>query len=222
MVSSSKRARRRRLAQESLQKETSHSEHQMDPANLSGPDLDREEEEEDHEVLFPPRKQDIVIIPSSPGKVQAVPDCDMANMVGTLNGAIAAVSQDTARIQRAYQQLCTENIARDKALADLTAMVREYGSSPAATQPYGPSTPPDLVQRCRRMYWTLMEIYVPLTSGSHGRITKHSYMATGWSDQIFRGRQDRNQSMSTPYPRGGDGDRSSSSMTTQHHHRRLP
>ena len=112
----------------------------MDPANTSGPDSDREEEE-DHEVLFPPRKQDIVIIPSSPGKVQAVPDCDMANMVRTLNGAIAAVSQDTARIQRAYQQLCTENIARDRALADLTAMVREYGSSPAATQPYGPPTP---------------------------------------------------------------------------------
>ena len=51
------------------------------------------------------------------------------------------MSQDTARIQRAYQQLCTENIVRDKALADLTTMVREYGLSPAATQPYGPPTP---------------------------------------------------------------------------------
>ena len=40
-----------------------------------------------------------------------------------------------------YQQLCTENILRDKALADLTTMVKEYGSSSAATQPYGPSTP---------------------------------------------------------------------------------
>ena len=60
-------------------------------------------------------------------------------MVKTLNGVIAAVSQDTARIQRAYQQLCTENTARDKALADLTAMVREYGSSPEATRPYGRS-----------------------------------------------------------------------------------
>ena len=28
---------------------------------------------------------------------------------------------------------------RDKALADLTAMVREYGSSPEATRPYGRS-----------------------------------------------------------------------------------
>ena len=62
-------------------------------------------------------------------------------MVKTLNGAIAAVSQDTARIQRAYHQLCTENIVRDKALADLTTMVKEYGSSPVAIQPYGPPTP---------------------------------------------------------------------------------
>ena len=140
MVSSGKRARKRRLAQESLRRETSHSGHQMDPADLSGPDSDREEEE-DHEVLSPPKVQDIVITPSSPGRVQAVLDCDIANMVKTLNGAIAAVSQDTARIQRIYQQLCTENIVRDKALADLTTMVREYGSSPAATQPYGSSPP---------------------------------------------------------------------------------
>ena len=55
-------------------------------------------------------------------------------MVKTLNGAISVVSQDTARIQRAYQQLCTENVARDKALADLTAMVRDYSSSPGTTR----------------------------------------------------------------------------------------
>ena len=54
MVNSSKRARKRRLAQEALRRETSHSGHQMDPADLSGPDSDREEEE-DHEVLFPPK-----------------------------------------------------------------------------------------------------------------------------------------------------------------------
>ena len=142
MGSSSRRARRRQLAQESLEKEASHSDPQRSPVKRSKPDSDQEEEEEeDHEVLFPPRKQDTVIIPSSPGRVLEVPDCDVANMVKTLNGAIAAVSQDTARIQRAYQQLCTDNIARDKALADLTAMVREYGSSPAATRPYGPPTP---------------------------------------------------------------------------------
>ena len=66
MVSSSKRARRRRLAQKSLQRETSHSDRQMDPADLSGPDSDREEGE-DHEILFPPRAQDIVTRESSGG-----------------------------------------------------------------------------------------------------------------------------------------------------------
>ena len=53
MVSSGKRARKRRLAQQSLRRETSHSDHQMDPADLSEADSDREEEE-DHEILFPP------------------------------------------------------------------------------------------------------------------------------------------------------------------------
>ena len=53
MVNSNKRARRRRLAQEALQRETSHSGHQMDTADLSGPDSDRKGEE-DHEVLPPP------------------------------------------------------------------------------------------------------------------------------------------------------------------------
>ena len=45
-------------------------------------------------------------------------------MVKALNDAIAAVSQDTAQIQRAYQQLRRDNLARDKAMADLTAMVK--------------------------------------------------------------------------------------------------
>ena len=215
MVSSSKRARRRRLAQESLQKETSHSEHQMDPANLSGPDSDREEEE-DHEVLFPPRKQDIVIIPSSPGKVQAVPDCDMANMVRTLNGAIAAVSQDTARIQRAYQQLCTENIARDKALADLTAMVREYGSSPAATQPYGPSTTtarPRLAMQADELDadGNLRAADIGITWEDNETFL-HGVRVVGPKYSRPTGQE---PAMSTPYTRGGDGDRSSSPMITQ-------
>ena len=65
----------------------------------------------------------------------------MTSMVKTLNDAIAAVSQDTEQIQQAYQQLRKDNLARDKALADLTAMVKEYGTSPAATRPYGPPTP---------------------------------------------------------------------------------
>ena len=205
MGSSSKRARRRRLAQESLEKEASHSEQQMDPANTSGPDSDREE---DHEVLFPPRKQDIVIIPSSPRKVQAVPDCDMANMVRTLNGAIAAVSQDTARIQRAYQQLCTENIARDRALADLTAMVKEYGSSPAATQPYGPPTP---TARPR----PAMQADVLDADGN----LRAADIGITWEDNetFLHGVRVVGPKFSrpTPYPRGGNDDRSSSSMTTQ-------
>ena len=126
----------RRLAQQYQQKENSHSDHQMDPAGLSEPDSDHE----DQEIVFSHRVPDEEVRPSSPAKVQAVLDCEITNMVRTLNGAIAALSQDTARIQRAYHQLA-ENIARDKALADLTIMVREHGSSPAAIQPYGPPTP---------------------------------------------------------------------------------
>ena len=57
-------------------------------------------------------------------------------MVKTLNGAIASVSQDTARIRQAYDQLHADNIARDKALADLSAMVKEYGSPPVPTRPH--------------------------------------------------------------------------------------
>ena len=187
----------------------------MDPANLSGPDSDREEEE-DHEVLFPPRKQEIVIIPSSPGKVQAVPDCDMANMVRTLNGAIAAVSQDTARIQRAYQQLCAENIARDKALADLTAMVREYGSSPAATQPYGLSTPtarprPAMQADVLDADGNLRATDIGIT-WEDNKTFPHGVRVVGPKFSRPTGQE---PVMSTPYPRGGDGNRSSSSMTTQ-------
>ena len=92
---------------------------------------------------FPPKTQDDVVIPQSPQRVLEVPDCtvgSVTNMVRTLNDAIAAVSQDTAQIQQAYQ-LRRDNQARDKALADLTAMVKEYGASPAATRPYGPPTP---------------------------------------------------------------------------------
>ena len=48
----------------------------------------------------------------------------MTSMVKTLNDAIAAVSRDTAQIQQAYQPLRRDNLARDKAMADLTAMVK--------------------------------------------------------------------------------------------------
>ena len=110
MVSYSKRARKRRLAQQSLQRETSHSDHQMDPAGLSKPDSDQEDQEI---VVFSHRVPGEEAKPSSPARVQAVLDCEITNMVKTLNGAIAAVSKDTARIQRAYHQLCAENIVRD-------------------------------------------------------------------------------------------------------------
>ena len=72
--------------------------------------------------------------PQRHGKVPGCGVGSVTSMVITLNDAIAAVSQDTAQIQQAYQQL-------RRALADLTAMVKEYGASPAATRPYGPPTP---------------------------------------------------------------------------------
>ena len=49
---------------------------------------------------------------------------------------MASVSQDTERIRRAYDQLRVDNIARDKALADLSAMVKEHGSPPASMRPH--------------------------------------------------------------------------------------
>ena len=125
-----KRARRRQRAQESLEKGDSHPDQGKDTNVDSDIDMD-------HEVLFPQKKGETQ-------RVLEVPDCtvgSVTSMVKTLNNAIAAVSQDTAQIQQAYQQLCRDNVARDKALADLTAMVKEYGESPAATRPYGPSTP---------------------------------------------------------------------------------
>ena len=139
MTHSAKRARRKRMAQEAQQrKEVPRPGHQMDPLNLSGPETDREEKD-DHEILFPARVREPEEIVTSPMRAQEATDCNIVNMVKTLNGAIAAVSQDTARVQRAYQQLCTANMARDKALADLTAMVREYSSSLEVTRPYGRS-----------------------------------------------------------------------------------
>ena len=103
----------KRLAQEAQQrKEIPRPGHQMDPSNLSEPETDKEEGD-DHEILFPARVREPEEIITSPKRAQAATDCDIVNMVKTLNGAIAAVSQDTARVQRAYQQLCAENMARD-------------------------------------------------------------------------------------------------------------
>ena len=117
MGTTGKRARRRQKAQEWLEKGASHPEQNKDT------DIESEVETE---------------------KVLEVPDCavgSVTHMVKTLNDAIVAVSKDTAMIQHAYQQLYKDNVARDKALEDLTAMVKEYGESPSATRPYGPPTP---------------------------------------------------------------------------------
>ena len=81
------------------------------------------EVEGDHEVLFPPKTRENVGTPQSPKRVLEVQDCvvgSVTSMVRTWNDVIAAVSQDTAQIQQAYQQLRRDNLARDKALADLT------------------------------------------------------------------------------------------------------
>ena len=131
MVNSAKRARRRKLAQETQRREGSRSD-QMDPVDLSRPVTD-EDEEEDREILFVPRSERAEESPLVPTTVQAASDCEIINMVKTLYGAIVSVSQDTARIRRAYDQLLAENIIRDRALADLSALVKEYGSPPATT-----------------------------------------------------------------------------------------
>ena len=107
----------------------------MDPADLSDPGTDREEED-DHEIMFTFRIQKAEEPLSTPARAQANTNCEIINMVKTLNGAIAAVSQDTVRIQRAYDQLRAENMARDKALANLSAMVKEYASSPVTMRPH--------------------------------------------------------------------------------------
>ena len=137
MANSAKRARGRKLAQETQRREGSRSAHQMDPVDLSlsRPETD-EDDVEDREILFVPRIQRDEESPPVLNTVQAAPDCEIINMVKTLNGAIASVSQDTERIRRAYDQLRVDNIARDKALADLSAMMKEYGSPPASMRPH--------------------------------------------------------------------------------------
>ena len=96
MVNSAKRAKRKRLAQEAQIREASRPAHQMDPADLSDPGTEREEED-DHEIKFTSRIQNAEEPLPTPARAQATTDCEIINMVKTLNGAIAAVSQDTAR-----------------------------------------------------------------------------------------------------------------------------
>ena len=104
------------------------------PADLSDP-VTEKEEEDDQEIRFVPRKQNVEETSPTPARAQATTDCDILNMVRTLNGAIAAVSQDTARIQKVYDQLRAENNARDRALTDLSEKVKEYGLSPVCMRP---------------------------------------------------------------------------------------
>ena len=202
MGSSSGRAQRRRKAQESLEREASYSKQ----VKRLQPDSDTEEEE-DHEILFPPKKRETVVTPPSPRRVLEVQDCvvsSVTSMVKILNDATAAVSQDTAQVQRAYQQLIRDNLARDKAMADLTAMVKEYGSSPAATRPYGSPTlkmQTDVLDGDGNLHaadigitWTDNETFL------HGvRVvgTKFSFSAnrtgTGHVHTIFRGKEQRSR-----------------------------
>ena len=145
-------------------------------------------EEEDQEVLFAPRRPETKVIPLS--------GCEITGMVKTLNSAIATVSQKTARIHQAYQQLCADNIVRDKTLADLSAMVREYGTPPATARPYGPPTWAEDIG----ITWEDNETFL------HGIRVVGSRLSRPTGQE---------PAMSTPCPWGGGDDRGLSSMTTQ-------
>ena len=103
----------------------------MDPVDLSDPDT----EQDDGEVRFAPRGQSVEQMPATPAAAQVTTDCDIVNMIKTLNGAIAAVARDTAKIQRAYKQLRDENVARDRALTDLSEIVKKYELTPTHMRP---------------------------------------------------------------------------------------
>ena len=132
----------------------------------------------------------------------------MTSMVKTLNDAIAAVSQDTAQIQQAYQQLRKDNLARDKALADLTAMVKEYDSSPAATRPYGLPTP--------KMQTNVLDEDRNLRAADIGitwadnETFLHGVRVVGTRIPRAAGHE---PVMSTPYPEGRNDDRGPPSIT---------
>ena len=136
MVSSAaKRARKKKLAHERQERELIRPTRQMDPADLSDPEIDQAEHEE---VRFAPRGQSVEQMPATPATAQTATGClneDIVNMIKTLNGAIAALSRDTACIQKAYEQLRSENVARDRTLADLSKIVRENGLSPTNRRP---------------------------------------------------------------------------------------
>ena len=146
MVSSAaKRARKKKLAHERQDRELLRPTRQMDPAELTDPEM----EQADDEIRFAPRGQSVEQMPATPATAQAATGCmdeDIVNMIKTLNGAIAAISRDTAYIQKAYEQLRSENVARDKALADLSEIVREYGLASTNRRPQ-PVLRDDVVDR---------------------------------------------------------------------------
>ena len=188
-----KRARRRQRAQESMETGIPLSDTLQYPVKRPKPDS----EEEDQEVLFAPRRPETKVIPSS--------GCEITGMVKILNSAIATVSQDTARIHQAYQQLCADNIVRDKTLADLTTMVRENGTPTATAQPYGPPTP---TGRCGG---NLRAEDIGITWEDNETFL-HGVRVVGSRLSRPTGQE---PAMSTPYPWGGGDDRGPSSMTTQ-------
>ena len=177
MVSSAaKRARKKKLAHERLDKELFRPTHQMDPADIIDPEIIQA----DDEVRFAPRGQSVEQMPATPVTTQATTGCeyaDIVNMIKTLNGAIAAIACDTASMQRAYQQLRSENVARDKTLTDLSEIVREYGLSPTD----------------RRPQLVLREDVIDgdgnlrgADIGITGRTTRPFFTASGWLDPIPR------------------------------------
>ena len=145
MVSSAvKRARKKKLAHERQERELIRPTRQMDPADLTDP----ETEQADDEIRFAPRGQSVEQMPTTPATAKAATECDydVVNMIKTLNGAIAAIARDTASIQRAYEQLRSENVARDKALTDLSNIVKEFGLSPINRRPQ-PALREDVMDR---------------------------------------------------------------------------
>ena len=199
-----KRARRRQRAQESMETGIPLSDTLQSPVKRPKSDS----EEEDQEVLFTPKRPETKVIPSS--------GCEITGMVRTLNSVIATVSQDTVRIHQAYQQLCADNIVRDKAIADLTAMVREYGTPPTTTQPYGPPTPtgrprPPIQADVLDADGNLRAEDIGITWEDNETFL-HGVRVVGSRLSRPTGQE---AATSTPYPRGGGDDRSPLSMTTQ-------
>ena len=95
-------------------------------------------------------------------------------------------------------------------------MVREYGSSPAATQPYGPLTPTTRPRPA--MQADVLDADGNLRAADIGitwednKTFLHGVRVVG---PKFSRPTGQGPVMSTPYPRGGDSDRNSSSMITQ-------